>query len=549
MNGAQWVVHALRAQGVNTVFGYPGGAIMPVYDALYDGGVEHLLCRHEQGAAMAAIGYARATGKTGVCIATSGPGATNLITGLADALLDSIPVVAITGQVSAPFIGTDAFQEVDVLGLSLACTKHSFLVQSLEELPRIMAEAFDVASSGRPGPVLVDIPKDIQLASGDLEPWFTTVENEVTFPHAEVEQVRQMLAKAQKPMLYVGGGVGMAQAVPALREFLATTKMPATCTLKGLGAVEADYPYYLGMLGMHGCYTSNRAVAECDVLIAVGTRFSDRVALNPKTFAKNATIIQIDIDASELGKNVDVDLSIVGDAAYVLNAMLPQIKPAKHPDWMTMIQSWQAQDYHPVSDPTRLMPHQVIGEVCNQCGPEAVYVTDVGQHQMWAAQYLRHAKSRGFITSGGLGTMGFGYGAAIGAQMALGRQQRVVMFTGDASFHMNLNEACTAVSYELPIITVIFNNSVLGMVRQWQTSFYGKRYSNTDPQRRTDFVKLAEAFGAKGYRATNIAEFKAAFADAMKQKGPSWIDCRIGKDEKVLPMIPGGGDINDIIME
>ena len=563
MNGAQWVVHALRAQGVNTVFGYPGGAILNIYDELYKQSdkIHHVLTSHEQGASHAAdgyaratgkvgvcmaIGYARATGKTGVCIATSGPGATNLITGLADALLDSIPVVAITGQVSAPFIGTDAFQEVDILGLSLACTKHSFLVQSLEELPRIMAEAFDVASSGRPGPVLVDIPKDIQLASGDLEPWFTTVENEVTFPHAEVEQARQMLAKAQKPMLYVGGGVGMAQAVSALREFLAATKMPATCTLKGLGAVEADYPYYLGMLGMHGCCTSNRAVAECDVLIAVGTRFSDRVALNPKTFAKNATIIQIDIDASELGKNVDVDLAIVGDAAYVLNAMLPMIEDKKHPDWMKMIHEWQAQDYHPVS---RLMPHQVIGEVCNQCGPDAVYVTDVGQHQMWAAQYLRHAKSRGFITSGGLGTMGFGYGAAIGAQMALGRDQRVVMFTGDGSFHMNLNEACTAVSYELPIITVIFNNQVLGMVRQWQTAFYGKRFSQTDPHRKTNFVKLAEGFGLKGYHCENLAQFQEAFADALKQKGPTWIECMIDKDEKVLPMIPGGGDINDIIMK
>ena len=290
-------------------------------------------------------------------------------------------------------------------------------------------------------------------------------------------------------------------------------------------------------------------MADCDVLIAVGTRFSDRVALNPKTFAKNATIIQIDIDPSELGKNVEVDLSIVGDAAYVLQAMLPQIKEAKHPDWMKMIHEWQAQDYHPVSDPTHLMPHQVIGEVCNQCGPEAVYVTDVGQHQMWAAQYLRHAKSRGFITSGGLGTMGFGYGAAIGAQMALGRDQRVVMFTGDGSFHMNLNEACTAVSYELPIITVIFNNSVLGMVRQWQTTFYGKRYSQTDPHRHTDFVKLAEGFGLKGYRCTNLPEFQQAFAEALQRKGPTWIECIIDKDEKVLPMIPGGGDINDIIME
>ena len=286
------------------------------------------------------------------------------------------------------------------------------------------------------------------------------------------------------------------------------------------GVVPYGDPMNIGMVGMHGCYTSNRAVADCDVLIAVGARFSDRVALNPKTFAKNATIIRIDIDASELGKNVDVDLAIVGDAAYVLNAMLPMIEDKKHPDWIKMIHEWQAQDYHPVSDASRPMPHQVIGEVCNQCGPEAVYVTDVGQHRMWAAQYIRHTKSRGFITSGGLGTMGFGYGAAIGAQMALGRDQRVVMFTGDGSFHMNLNEACTAVSYELPIITVIFNNQVLGMVRQWQTAFYGKRFSQTDPHRKTNFVKLAEGFGLKGYHCENLAQFQEAFADALKAERP-----------------------------
>ncbi|MDF3006820.1 MAG: acetolactate synthase, large subunit [Enterobacter kobei] len=321
MNGAQWVVHALRAQGVETVFGYPGGAIMPVYDALYDGGVEHLLCRHEQGAAMAAIGYARSTGKTGVCIATSGPGATNLITGLADALLDSVPVVAITGQVAAPFIGTDAFQEVDVIGLSLACTKHSFLVQSLDELPRVMAEAFQVANSGRPGPVLIDIPKDIQLASGHLEPHFSTVEAEETFPQEEVEQARQMLAQAKKPMLYVGGGVGMAQAVPALRDFAAVTRMPVACTLKGLGAVEADYPWYLGMLGMHGTKAANLAVQECDLLIAVGARFDDRVTGKLNTFAPHASVIHMDIDPAEMNKLRQAHVALQGDLTALLNAL------------------------------------------------------------------------------------------------------------------------------------------------------------------------------------------------------------------------------------
>ena len=317
----------------------------------------------------------------------------------------------------------------------------------------------------------------------------------------------------------------------------------------GAGVVPYGDPLSLGMIGMHGCYTANRAVSEADVVVAIGTRFSDRVALKPSTFAKKATIIQIDIDPSEVNKNVQVDLSVVGDSAYILQAMLPKIKEAQHPEWMAQIHDWQAHDYHPVSDPSRLMPHQVIGEICSQCGPEAVYVTDVGQHQMWAAQYLRHTKSRGFITSGGLGTMGFGYGAAIGAQMALGRDQRVVMLTGDGSFHMNLNEACTAVSYNLPIITVIFNNQVLGMVRQWQTAFYGKRYSQTDPHRHTNFVKLAEGFGLKGYHCENLAQFQAAFAEALKNDGPTWIECMIGKDEKVLPMIPGGGDIRDIMME
>ncbi len=322
MNGAQWVVHALRAQGVDTVFGYPGGAIMPVYDALYDGGVEHLLCRHEQGAAMAAIGYARATGKTGVCIATSGPGATNLITGLADALLDSVPVVAITGQVAAPLIGTDAFQEVDVLGLSLACTKHSFLVESLEELPEIMAHAFHLANSGRPGPVLIDIPKDIQLASAELEPWLSSVEDTFVLPQAELKQARALMNQAEKPMLYVGGGVGMAQAVPALREFMAQTRIPCAVTLKGLGAVEADYPWYLGMLGMHGTKAANLAVQECDLLIAVGARFDDRVTGKLNTFAPHAKVIHMDIDPAELNKLRQAHVALPGD----LNALLPALQ-------------------------------------------------------------------------------------------------------------------------------------------------------------------------------------------------------------------------------
>ena len=483
-------------------------------------------------------------------LATSGPGATNLVTGIATAYMDSVPMVAFTGNVATSLLGRDSFQEAYIEGITMPITKHNFTVRKVEDLADTMRAAFRIAQSGRKGPVLVDIPKDVTANSCE----FTHKEPELIrtvtrYNEEEVKEAARLINESERPIVYFGGGVRSAAGCQPLRDLLEKTGMPATYTLMAAGVLSYGEPHNLGLLGMHGCYAANKAIDEADLVIAVGTRFSDRVALNPYSFAKRAKIIQIDIDPSELGKNVEVDLSIVGDAAYVLQAMLPQIKEAKHPDWMKMIHEWQAQDYHPVSDPTRLMPHQVIGEVCNQCGPEAVYVTDVGQHQMWAAQYLRHAKSRGFITSGGLGTMGFGYGAAIGAQMALGRDQRVVMFTGDGSFHMNLNEACTAVSYDLPIITVIFNNSVLGMVRQWQTTFYGKRYSQTDPHRHTDFVKLAEGFGLKGYRCTNLPEFQQAFAEALQRKGPTWIECMIDKDEKVLPMIPGGGDINDIIMK
>ena len=552
LNGSQIFVEVLCEQGVDTIFGYPGGAVLNLYDELYKNSdrIHHVLTAHEQGASHAADGYARATGRTGVVLATSGPGATNLVTGIATAYMDSVPMVAFTGNVPTPGLGKDSFQEAYIEGITMPITKHNFTVRKVEELADTMRAAFRIAQSGRKGPVLVDIPKDVTAAVCEFTPKQPEqIRTVTTYDEQQVKWAADIINAAQRPLVYFGGGVRSAASCQPLRDLIHKAEIPATYTLMAAGVVPYGDPMNIGMVGMHGCYTSNRAVADCDVLIALGTRFSDRVALNPKTFARNATIIQIDIDPSELGKNVDVDLAIAGDVCYVLSGMLPLIEEKKHPDWMKMIHEWQAQDYHPVSDPTRLMPHQVIGEVCSQCGPEAVYVTDVGQHQMWAAQYIRHTKSRGFITSGGLGTMGFGYGAAIGAQVALGKDHRVVMLTGDGSFHMNLNEGCTAVSYELPIITVIFDNQVLGMVRQWQTSFYGKRYSNTDPQRRTDFVKLAEAFGAKGYRATNIAEFKAAFADAMKQKGPSWIDCRIGKDEKVLPMIPGGGDINDIIME
>ena len=552
LTGSQIFVEVLVEQGVDTLFGYPGGAVLNLYDELYKNSdrIRHVLTAHEQGASHAADGYARATGRTGVVLATSGPGATNLVTGIATAYMDSVPMVAFTGNVATTLLGKDSFQEAYIEGITMPITKHNYTVRRVEDLADTMRAAFRIAQSGRKGPVLVDIPKDITAASCEFTPKAPELIRTVTrYNEEDVKKAAQMINESERPIVYFGGGVRSAAGCQPLRDLLEKTGMPATYTLMAAGVLSYGEPHNLGLLGMHGCYAANKAIDEADLVIAVGTRFSDRVALNPDSFAKRAKIIQIDIDPSELGKNVDVDLSLTGDASYILQAILPYVEKTEHKLWMEQIRGWQKNDYKPVDSDTELKPHQIIDEICNQAGPEAVYVTDVGQHQMWAAQYLHHTKSRGFLTSGGLGTMGFGYGAAIGAQMALGRDARVVMLTGDGSFHMNLNEACTAVSYELPIITVIFNNSVLGMVRQWQTTFYEKRYSQTDPHRKTDFVKLADGFGLKGYRCTNLPEFQAAFADAMKQKGPTWIECIIDKDEKVLPMIPGGGDINDIIME
>ncbi|EHC44580.1 Acetolactate synthase large subunit [Salmonella enterica subsp. enterica serovar Hvittingfoss str. A4-620] len=538
------MVHALRAQGVKTVFGYPGGAIMPVYDALYDGGVEHLLCRHEQGAAMAAIGYARSTGKTGVCIATSGPGATNLITGLADALLDSVPVVAITGQVSAPFIGTDAFQEVDVLGLSLACTKHSFLVQSLEELPRIMAEAFEVANAGRPGPVLVDIPKDIQLASGELEPWFTTVANEATFPQADVEQARQMLEQAKKPMLYVGGGVGMAQAVPALRKFIAVTQMPVTCTLKGLGAVEADYPYYLGMLGMHGTKAANFAVQECDLLIAVGARFDDRVTGKLNTFAPNASVIHMDIDPAEMNKLRQAHVALQGDLNSLLSALQ---QPLKIDAWRQSCAELRAEHAWRYDHPGETIYAPLLLKQLSERKPaDSVVTTDVGQHQMWSAQHMTYTRPENFITSSGLGTMGFGLPAAVGAQVAR-PNDTVICISGDGSFMMNVQELGTVKRKQLPLKIVLLDNQRLGMVRQWQQLFFQERYSETTLTDNPDFLMLASAFGIPGQHITRKDQVEAALDTMLASEGPYLLHVSIDELENVWPLVPPGASNSEML--
>ena len=552
LTGSQIFVEVLVEQGVDTLFGYPGGAVLNLYDELYKNSdrIRHVLTAHEQGASHAADGYARATGRTGVVLATSGPGATNLVTGIATAYMDSVPMVAFTGNVATTMLGKDSFQEAYIEGITMPITKHNYTVRRVEDLADTMRAAFRIAQSGRKGPVLVDIPKDITAASCEFTPKAPELIRTVTrYNEEDVKKAAQMINESERPIVYFGGGVRSAAGCQPLRDLLEKTGMPATYTLMAAGVLSYGEPHNLGLLGMHGCYAANKAIDEADLVIAVGTRFSDRVALNPDSFAKRAKIIQIDIDPSELGKNVDVDLSLTGDASYILQAILPYVEKTEHKLWMEQIRGWQKNDYKPVDSDTELKPHQIIDEICNQAGPEAVYVTDVGQHQMWAAQYLHHTKSRGFLTSGGLGTMGFGYGAAIGAQMALGKDARVVMLTGDGSFHMNLNEICTAVSYNLPVITIIMNNRVLGNVRQWQTMFYGSRYSQTDPHRKTDYVKLADAFGARGFRVSNIAELRDALREAMKRTGPVLIDAQIDKDERVLPMIPAGGTVDDLVTE
>ena len=537
MTGAQWVVQALRAQGVDMVFGYPGGAIMPVYDALYDGGVEHLLCRHEQGAAMAAIGYARSTGKVGVCIATSGPGATNLITGLADALMDSVPLVAITGQVSSAFIGTDAFQEIDVLGLSLACTKHSFLVESLDALPEIMADAFAIATSGRPGPVLIDIPKDIQLAMGELPPHLIPVEEQFAHPIAELQQAYDMIAAAQKPMMYVGGGVGIAQAVPALRDFIATTGIPAVATLKGLGAPDANDPCYLGMLGMHGTKAANLAVQECDLLIAVGARFDDRVTGKLNTFAPHAAVIHMDIDPAEMNKLRQAHVALQGD----LKTLLPALKqPLSIHSWRDRVMTLKVQGAPRYDHPgDAIFAPLLLKQISERKSAETVVTTDVGQHQMWTAQHMQFSRPENFITSSGLGTMGFGIPAAVGAQVARPNDM-VICVSGDGSFMMNVQELGTIKRKQLPLKILLLDNQRLGMVRQWQELFFDGRYSETNLSDNPDFVTLASAFDIPGQRISRKDQVDAALDAFFNSEGPYLLQVSIDESQNVWPLVPPG---------
>lgn len=551
LNGSEILVNVLLEQGVDTVFGYPGGAVLNIYDALYkySDKLKHIMTAHEQGACHAADGYARATGKTGVVIATSGPGATNLVTGIATAYMDSVPLVAITGNVATPLIGCDSFQEVYIAGITMPITKHNFVVRKVEDLAETLRAAFKIAASGRPGPVLVDIPKDVTANKTTYIP-ATCMEYGTALPaiDGDIEEVAELINRAERPFIYFGGGVRISNASEELRELINKADIPAAYTLMAAGVLGYGENNNLGLMGMHGCYSANSAANRADVMIAIGTRFSDRVALNTEKFGHNSKIVHIDIDPGEINKNITADYTIVGDVKAVLTEMLKLIKPAKHVAWHQQIDKWKQDDYVPEDSETSLKPHYIIGKTCEVAGEDAVYVTDVGQHQMWAAQYIHHVYPRNFLTSGGLGTMGYGYGAAIGAKVAR-PVNRVIHFTSDGSLHMNMNELCTAVSYDVPVVTVILNNAVLGMVRQWQGVFYGQRYSSSEPERVTDYVKVAEAFGAKGYRCHTPAEFDAAIAEAIDSDGPVWIECVIDREEKVLPMIPSGGTVHDTIFK
>ena len=550
LNGSQILIESLLEQGVDTIFGYPGGAVLNIYDAIYayQDKLTHVLTAHEQGAAHAADGYARATGKVGVVLATSGPGATNLITGIATAFMDSVPMVAITGNVGTDLIGLDSFQEVYIAGITMPITKHNFVVRKVEELHDVIREAFRIAKSGRPGPVLVDIPKDVTSNICEFTAKGASVADEyIKADKDAIKKAAELINSAKKPCILFGGGVLISQGEKELLELITKAQIPATHTLMGAGVLGWGEKLNLGLVGMHGSMSAGKSIMESDLLIAVGTRFSDRVATDKNKFIRDSKVIHIDIDKAEINKNIACDLSVVGDVKEVLTELLPMIKKSKHDEWLAQIEEWKKYDYKPVDKEGVLRPHQIIQAISDEIGEDGIIVTDVGQHQMWAAQYSKRTKSRSFLTSGGLGTMGYGYGAAIGAQKAY-PNRRVAHVTGDGSFHMNLNELCTSVSFGLPIVSVVINNNVLGMVRQWQTQFYGKRYSQTTLERATDYVKLAEAFGGVGYRATTLDELKKALKDAYATGKPCIIEAVIDRDEKVLPMIPAGKSVDEIIM-
>lgn len=551
LTGAQIVIECLKEQKVDTVFGYPGGSILNVYDELYKHSheIRHVLTSHEQGASHAADGYARSTGKVGVCLATSGPGATNLVTGIATAYMDSVPMVAITCNVTVPLLGKDSFQEVDIAGVTTPITKHNFIVKDVAKLADTIRRAFRIARTGRPGPVLVDIPKDVTAAKTEYT--FCEVAEVArvsdTITDEALERAVELIHKAKKPYIFVGGGAIISEASGELEEFASLVDAPVCDSLMGKGAYNGSSDRYTGMLGMHGTKTANLGVSECDLLIAIGTRFSDRVIGNPKKFAKQAKILQFDVDPAEINKNIVVTAEVIGDIREILKRINPMLTQKDNTDWMRHIAEMR-EKYPPVYCEDSLSGPYIIEEIYRQTKGDAIMVTEVGQHQMWAAQYYKYHRPRQLLTSGGLGTMGYGLGAAIGAQVA-NPDKQVVNIAGDGCFRMNMNEVATAVRQELPLIQVVINNSVLGMVRQWQTLFYEQRYSSTILKDGVDFVKLAEAMGATGHRATTREEFKEAFAKALESKTPVVIDCVIDCDDKVWPMVAPGAPISDCFDE
>lgn len=551
LNGSEIVVECLKEQGVDTVFGYPGGSILNIYDALYkhSGEIRHILTSHEQGAAHAADGYARATGKVGVCMATSGPGATNLVTGIATAYMDSVPMVAITANVTLPMLGKDSFQEVDIAGVTMPITKHGYIVKNVEELAGTLRRAFDIARSGRPGPVLVDITKDVTAAVCEYAPMAAggrtcRTAATATYTEEELERAAECIRAAKRPYLYVGGGAIIADAFDEVAKLAELADAPVCDTLMGKGAFDGRSVRYTGMIGMHGTKTSNLGVSQCDLLIALGARFSDRVTGNPRKFAENAKIIHIDIDAAEINKNIRVDVSLVGDLKAVLQDLNQRLEKQEHGEWMETIR--ELKEKYPLKyDDSRLSCPFVIETIDKVTGGEAVITTDVGQHQMWAAQYYHYTSPRTFLSSGGLGTMGYGLGACIGAQ--LGQPDKIcINIAGDGCFRMNMNELATASRYNIPVIQVVINNHVLGMVRQWQTLFYGKRYSQTVLNDKVDFCKVAEALGCAAIRVNRKEEMEPALEKAIALKGPVLIECMIPEDDKVFPMVPAGAPIAEV---
>ena len=551
LNGAEILIECLKEQGVDTVFGYPGGTILNVYDELYKHSDEitHILTSHEQGASHAADGYARATGKVGVCFATSGPGSTNLVTGIATAFMDSIPIVAITCNVGVPLIGKDSFQEIDITGITMPITKYNFMVKDVNKLAETIRKAFVIAQSGRPGPVLVDIPKDVTAKMAEYEPVSIELVDKCkeVVSEQEIDKAIEMIMESEKPYIFVGGGAISSGANEEIEEFVGRVQAPVCDSLMGKGAYPGTSDLYTGMLGMHGTKTSNYGVSECDLLIVIGSRFSDRVIGNASKFAENAKIIQIDIDAAEINKNIMVDLGLVGDIKAVLGEINGKLMQQHHDKWIEKIQNYKKQ-YPMTYSKESLTGPFVIEEIYRQTNGEALMTTEVGQHQMWTAQYYKFKEPRQLLTSGGLGTMGYGLGAAIGAKMGC-PDKTVINIAGDGCFRMNMNEIATAARYNIPIIQVVLNNHVLGMVRQWQTLFYGQRYSATVLNDGVDFVKLAEAMGATAYRATTKENFSEIFEKALQCEGPVLIDCQIDSDDKVWPMVAPGAPISDAFDE